>query len=263
MSQSKSNRSPDRPSAPQLQDRTSSIYYFLSDWLYDSYRNPNRSRNFEAEQARRWVLEVRSQNVNTANNHNQTTSNKKKDMKSVGRVASNLWLALSSSRNNLASPVTSSSSALTSALTSNHNPKSMLTTMSMSASNVNEAATVSPPLTSYDAISRLSQYHPIVVEGMGYYDPRDPQTVASSIVASLQEHLHQQYTPTNDTTHKPLLVIIQGDPLAPRGISAITPLVANALSDQQRGLVCLDNHIADYHSKNADRNNVILEVKYS
>ena len=135
--------------------------------------------------------------------------------------------------------------------------------MSMSASNVNEAATVSPPLTSYDAISRLSQYHPIVVEGMGYYDPRDPQTVASSIIASLQEHLHQQYTPTNDTTHKPLLVITQGDPLAPRGISAITPLVANALSDQQRGLVCLDNHIADYHSKNADRNNVILEVKYS
>lgn len=133
----------------------------------------------------------------------------------------------------------------------------------MSASNVDEAATVSQTLTSSDAISRLSQYHPVVVEGMGYYDPRDPQTVASSIIASLQEHLHQQYTPTNDSTHKPLLVIIQGDPLAPRGISAITPLVANALSDQQRGLVCLDKHIADYHSKNADRNNVILEVKYS
>ena len=43
MSQSKSNRSPDRPSAPQLQDRTSSIYYFLSDWLYDSYRNSDFS----------------------------------------------------------------------------------------------------------------------------------------------------------------------------------------------------------------------------
>lgn len=96
---------------------------------------------------------------------------------------------------------------------------------------------------------------------MGYYDPRDPETVASSIVASVKEHLHDQTA--NATIHKPLLIITQGDPLAPRGISAITPIVANALSNAQRGLVCLDEHIADYHSKNADRNNVVLEVKYS
>jgi hypothetical protein len=62
--------------------------------------------------------------------------------------------------------------------------------------------------------------------------------------------------------HKPKLLITQGDPLEERGISAITPLVA-ARFGWARGLVCLDEEIADYHSPNADRDNVILEVKYS
>ena len=31
----------------------------------------------------------------------------------------------------------------------------------------------------------------------------------------------------------------------------------------QRGLVCLDEHIADYHWPNADRQEIIFEVKYS
>merc|ERR1712194_825871 len=57
------------------------------------------------------------------------------------------------------------------------------------------------------------------------------------------------------------LVIIQGDPLSERGISAITPLVANLLG-VDRGLVCLDAKLHPYHSKNADRSSVIIEKTY-
>ena len=60
---------------------------------------------------------------------------------------------------------------------------------------------------------------------------------------------------------KPLIIVIQGDPAAARGISAITALVANHLGIA-RCLVCLDDHIADYHSANADRENVVLELRY-
>ena len=55
---------------------------------------------------------------------------------------------------------------------------------------------------------------------------------------------------------------MQGDPLELRGISAITPRVANAMH-LGRGLIVLDEDLADYHSPNADRNNVILETRYS
>ena len=46
------------------------------------------------------------------------------------------------------------------------------------------------------------------------------------------------------------------------GISAITPRVASLLG-VCRGLVCLDPDIASYHAPDADRDNVILEVRYS
>ena len=51
-------------------------------------------------------------------------------------------------------------------------------------------------------------------------------------------------------------------PLTERGISAITPRVAKALG-VQRGLIVLDEEIANYHSPNADRENVVLEVLFS
>ena len=106
------------------------------------------------------------------------------------------------------------------------------------------------------AVTALSQYHPVVVEGMGYYDPRDPQRVADHILEQLHRHWDSK-----ETSLKPKLVVIQGDPKADRGISAITPLVAKQLS-VSRGLVCLDPEIAAYHAPNADRENVILELKY-
>lgn len=102
----------------------------------------------------------------------------------------------------------------------------------------------------------LSQYHPVVIEGMGGYDQRDPALVAAEVSERLMVHWGQM------PIQKPKLLITQGDPLEERGISAITPLVA-ARFGWSRGLVCLDEKIAKYHSPNADRDNVILEVKYS
>jgi hypothetical protein len=102
----------------------------------------------------------------------------------------------------------------------------------------------------------LGQYHPVVIEGMGGYDPRDPALVAAEVSERLMSYWGQ------NQVQKPKLLITQGDPLEERGISAITPLVA-ARFGLSRGLVCLDEEIAEYHSPNADRDNVILEVKYS
>ena len=106
------------------------------------------------------------------------------------------------------------------------------------------------------SIEAFGNYHPLFVEGMGGYDTRDPEQVANVVAASVKEHWQQR------PPKKPPLLIIQGDPLEPKGISAITPLVANILQ-LKRGLIVLDEDLADYHSPNADRNNVVLETRYS
>ena len=106
------------------------------------------------------------------------------------------------------------------------------------------------------SIEAFASYHPLFVEGMGGYDTRDPESVADVVAASVSAHW-KQHPPS-----KPPLLIIQGDPLEPKGISAITPLVANILQ-LKRGLIVLDEDLADYHSPNADRNNVVLETRYS
>eukprot|EP00560_Eucampia_antarctica_P009682 CAMPEP_0197829868 /NCGR_PEP_ID=MMETSP1437-20131217/6420_1 /TAXON_ID=49252 ORGANISM="Eucampia antarctica, Strain CCMP1452" /NCGR_SAMPLE_ID=MMETSP1437 /ASSEMBLY_ACC=CAM_ASM_001096 /LENGTH=249 /DNA_ID=CAMNT_0043431871 /DNA_START=70 /DNA_END=819 /DNA_ORIENTATION=- len=117
----------------------------------------------------------------------------------------------------------------------------------------------------------LSKYHPVIIEGMGYYDPRDPMVVANNIHNELQKHWTERQDVNNNKNNnnkymynsdKPKLIIVQGDPLAERGISAITPRVAQLL-DVSRGLICLDEDIASYHSPNADRENVSLELTYS
>lgn len=105
-------------------------------------------------------------------------------------------------------------------------------------------------------IEQLRCHHPLVIEGMGGYDPRDPVPVASAIVAQLQVRW------SADPPPKPILLITQGDPYEERGISAITRLVADAL-DIPRALIFLDPSIADYHTLNADRYKVICEVAYS
>ena len=103
---------------------------------------------------------------------------------------------------------------------------------------------------------KLNHYHPLIVEGMSTYDQRDPLAVAQQVCRQLERHWVQQ-PPT-----KPLILLTQGDPLSAKGIAAITPLVAEHFGIP-RGLIYLDEHIADYHWRDADRSNMLLAIPYS
>ena len=105
-------------------------------------------------------------------------------------------------------------------------------------------------------IDSLAHYHPLIIEGMGGYDPRDPEPVAMQIVSELRERWSAQ------PPAKPVMLVTQGDPIEERGISAITRCVANELGIP-RAMVFLDPAIADYHKPNADHHGVILEIPYS
>ena len=111
-----------------------------------------------------------------------------------------------------------------------------------------------PP--SNDPIKSLAQYHPLIIEGMGGYDPRDPEPIARQIVSKLRDRWQAQ------PLAKPVILVTQGDPLEERGISAITRNVADEL-DIARAMVFLDADIANYHKPNADHYRVMLEVRYS
>ena len=105
-------------------------------------------------------------------------------------------------------------------------------------------------------MNKFKSFHPLFVEGMSSYDLRDPEPVAVEVVRVLRKHWDTR------PPSKPILLMIQGDPLTERGVSAITPRVARALR-VRRGLIVLDDEIADYHSLNADRDNVVLETLFS
>jgi hypothetical protein len=111
-----------------------------------------------------------------------------------------------------------------------------------------------PPKTS--PVDVLAQSHPLIIEGMGGYDPRDPKPIARQIASQLRERWQAQ-PPT-----KPVMLLTQGDPIEERGISAITRHVADELG-VPRAMVFLDPDIADYHKPNADHHGVILEIPYS
>ena len=102
----------------------------------------------------------------------------------------------------------------------------------------------------------LAQCHPLIIEGMGGYDPRDPEPIALQIALQLRARWQAQ-PPT-----KPIILVTQGDPIEARGISAITRGVAAAL-ELSRAMVFLDPAIADYHKPDADHHGVILEIPYS
>ena len=106
------------------------------------------------------------------------------------------------------------------------------------------------------AIDALAQYHPLIIEGMGGYDPRDPEPIALQLASQLRNRWH-----ANPPT-KPVILVTQGDPIEERGISAITRSVANELGIP-RAMAFLDPAIADYHKPNADHHGVILEIPYS
>jgi hypothetical protein len=105
-------------------------------------------------------------------------------------------------------------------------------------------------------IEALQSYHPLIVEGMGGYDRRDPKEVSQHIVETLQKHWREL------PPQKPVLLITQGDPYEERGISAITRQVCDGLAIS-RALIFLDPDIAAYHAPDADRYKVIFEIPYS
>lgn len=102
----------------------------------------------------------------------------------------------------------------------------------------------------------LKSFHPLIIEGMGDYDPRDPKLVALQIIRGLEEHWVAR------PPKMPVLLVTQGDPPAERGISAITRRVADELNIM-RAMVFLDENIADYHKPNADHYKVTYKVSYS
>ena len=110
--------------------------------------------------------------------------------------------------------------------------------------------------TDTSVIDALAQYHSLIIEGMGGYDPRDPEPVAMQIVSQLRDRWRAQ------PPAKPVILVTQGDPIEERGISAITQHVAEEL-DIPRAMAFLDPDIADYHKPNADHHGVILEIPYS
>ena len=110
--------------------------------------------------------------------------------------------------------------------------------------------------TDTSGIDALAQYHPLIIEGMGGYDPRDAAPVAMQIVSQLRDRWRAQ------PPAKPVILVTQGDPIEERGISAITRHVANELGIP-RAMAFLDPHIADYHKPNADHHGVMVEIPYS
>lgn len=111
-------------------------------------------------------------------------------------------------------------------------------------------------LKSQDDLQVLSEHHPLVIEGMGSYDNRDPVSIAGTIYDNLQKHWD------NKPPQKPLIIITQGDPYEERGIAAISRYLSDYL-EISRVLVYLDPSIASYHFSNADRYKVIHEIPLS
>jgi len=109
---------------------------------------------------------------------------------------------------------------------------------------------------SEEGLQKLSECHPLVIEGMGGYDIRDPSVVASTIHDQLRKHWEK--TPPQ----KPLILVTQGDPFEKSGISAITRIMSDRLSIP-RILMYLDPSIASYHAPNADRYRVSYEICFS
>ena len=105
-------------------------------------------------------------------------------------------------------------------------------------------------------IDSLQSFHPLIIEGMGGYDKRDPAVVSSYVLDGLRKYW------LNAPPKKPILLVTQGDPYEERGISAITRFVADGL-DIPRALIFLDPDIADYHRPRADRYKLIFEIPYS
>ena len=105
-------------------------------------------------------------------------------------------------------------------------------------------------------IESLKFFHPLIIEGAGGCDRRDPKSVSSHILDGLQKYW------LKSQPSKSIMLVTQGDPDEERGISAITRLVCDEL-DIPRTLIFLDPDIADYHQPLADRYKLKFEISFS
>ena len=105
-------------------------------------------------------------------------------------------------------------------------------------------------------IESLKLFHPLIIEGAGGCDRRDPKSVSSHILDGLRKYW------LKSPPSKSIMLVTQGDPYEESGISAITRLVCDEL-DIPRTLIFLDPDIADYHQPLADRYKLKLEISYS
>ena len=108
-------------------------------------------------------------------------------------------------------------------------------------------------LTGTAALTRLKDFHPIVIEGgTARRDQRDPAEVARRVSAALRPRLPEA---------RNAILVTQGDPQTDTGIAAITRLVAEELG-VPRALVTLPAAIDPDHAPNAPREGFLLEVGY-
>ena len=105
------------------------------------------------------------------------------------------------------------------------------------------------------ALATLVDCHPVMIEGMGDYDERDPYAVAIALTRNLHGHLRRR------KVSRRLVLVTQGDPIAERGISAIGHHVMEQLG-VERVLVVLDRHIDPSHAAAADRRGVTAELTF-
>ena len=116
------------------------------------------------------------------------------------------------------------------------------------------AATAALSLSGLDALKGV---HPVFIEGAARSDTRDAVVVGRNIVRQLRLHWQRRPPPPG-----PKVIVIQGDPYAEHGISAITRVVSEDLQ-LPRCLITLDAHLDPTHAPNADRRGVTTELSYS
>ena len=106
------------------------------------------------------------------------------------------------------------------------------------------------------SLQLLSACHPLIIEGPGRHDTRDPASVARQLCSRLRSHW-KQHPPQRE-----VVLVTQGDPIEETGIAAITRHVASELGIS-RCLVALDTSIDPTHKKLADMEAVSMELWYS
>ena len=135
------------------------------------------------------------------------------------------------------------------------------------------------------ALAQLRASHALIIEGSARHDTREASEVAATLCKRLRAHWQvseastaferSPNSPSSPSDPRTLLahwqakpprgeviLLTQGDPLEARGISAVTRAVAKELG-LRRGLVALDEAIDPTHAPNADREGVVLELRYS